>query len=399
MKRSTFIRLALGASATVGAGLPSLPTAISRGEPAADVPPVAKNRSLQLEIEHSIEKGLAYLKTRQDPAGFWSSADYPALSGLVLLAFVDEPSGTIKTKHPDFVEKGYGYLMSCVKPDGGIYGNALANYNTSVVVLALNAADSEKYDSVLRKARAFLVGQQNFYPKQDGKMNPYEGGIGYGDDGPHSDVSNTVFAMEALRKTQSLLEGRDAAAAHDLNWDAALAFLQRCQNLPKTNAQPWVTGDPKNVGGFIYTPLAGDNHAEDDMDGKKVPRSYGSMSYSGLLSYIYADLTRDDPRVTAVYDWLGRNYTVEENPGLGASGLFYYYHTMSKALSTYGADQLTLAGGKTANWREDLALKLIDLQAGEGSWVNDKSGRWWEKDPVLVTSYAVRTLEMMHAGV
>ena len=399
MKRSTFIRLALGASATLGAGLPALSPGVSRGEPTADVPPTAKNRSLQLEIEHSIEKGLAYLKTRQDPAGFWSSADYPALTGLVLLGFVNEPSGTIQAKQPAFVEKGFDYLMSCVKPDGGIYGKALANYNTSVVVLALNATGSEKYDDTLRKARAFLVSVQNFYPKQEGKINPYEGGIGYGDDGPHSDVSNTVFAMEALRKSQSVMEGQDVAAARDLNWDAALAFLQRCQNLPQANAQPWVTGDPKNHGGFIYTPLADDNHAFDDMDGKHVPRSYGSMSYSGLLSYIYANLTKDDPRVTAVYDWLGRNYTVEENPGLGASGLFYYYHTMSKALSTYGADTLPLAGGKSANWREDLALKLIDLQASAGSWVNDKSGRWWEKDPVLVTSYAVRTLEMMHSGV
>jgi squalene-hopene/tetraprenyl-beta-curcumene cyclase len=67
---------------------------------------VAKNRSLQLEIEHAIDKGLAFLKSKQDPSGFWSSADYPALSGLVLLAFINEPSGTIKAKRPDFVEKG-----------------------------------------------------------------------------------------------------------------------------------------------------------------------------------------------------------------------------------------------------------------------------------------------------
>ena len=60
------------------------------------------------------------------------------------------------------MEKGYDYLMSCVKPDGGIYGKALANYNTSVVVLALNAADPEKYDATLRKARAFLVGSKIF---------------------------------------------------------------------------------------------------------------------------------------------------------------------------------------------------------------------------------------------
>jgi squalene-hopene/tetraprenyl-beta-curcumene cyclase len=187
------------------------------------------------------------------------------------------------------------------------------------------------------------------------------------------------------------------AAARDLNWDAAIAFLQRCQNAPKFNAQPWVTGDPKNLGGFIYTPV--ESHADDIINGKKTPRSYGSMSYSGLLSYIYANLQKDDPRVTAVVDWLGRNYTVEENPGMGPSGLFYYFHTMSKALSVYGVEQVSLEGGKSANWRHDLALKLIDLQASAGSWVNDKSGRWWEKDPVLVTAYSVHTLEMMHAGV
>ncbi len=391
MKRSTFIRLALGAAA-----LPSLPESVSHGEPTADVPAMAKDRSLQLEIERAIEKGLAFLKARQDPAGFWSSPDYPALSGLVLLSFVCEPSGESKSKPPEFVQKGLNYLMSCVKPDGGIYGKVLQNYNTCVVVTTLNAADPDKYDATIRHARSFIIGQQNFYPKQDGKMNPYEGGIGYGDDGPHSDVSNTTFALEALRATKASVYGKDITEAKELNWDAAVSFLQRCQNLPNYNAQPWVTGDPKNLGGFIYTPLADDNHAFDDLDGKKVPRSYGSMGYSGLLSYIYADLKRDDPRVTAVYNWIGRNYTVTENAALGPEGLFYYYHTLSKALSVYGSDTLPLADGNSANWRKDLALKLIDLQASDGYWVNEKSGRWWEKDPVLVTSYAVRALEMIH---
>jgi len=396
MKRSTFIKLALGG--TLGAGLTSVPPTIARGEPTAHVPAQAKNRSLQLEIEHSIERGLAFLKTKQDAAGFWSEADYPALTGLVISGFLNSPTLT-DTPRPAFIEKGLKYLVSCAKPDGGIYGQALANYNTSVVVMALSEADPNAYGDVLRKARAFLIGQQNFYPKQDGKLNPYEGGIGYGDDGPHSDVSNTTFALEALQKSKAVLLGHDVTGAKDLDMDAALAFLQRCQNLPQTNAQPWVTGDKKNLGGFIYTPLAEDNHAEDIVDGKKVPRSYGSMSYSGLLSYIFADLTKTDPRVTAVYDWIGRNYSVAENPGLGSSGLFYYYHTMAKALSTYGADEVQIADGKTVNWRHDLALKLIDLQASEGSWVNGQSGRWWEKNPVLVTSYAVRALELIHPGV
>jgi squalene-hopene/tetraprenyl-beta-curcumene cyclase len=44
-------------------------------------------------------------------------------------------------------------------------------------------------------------------------------------------------------------------------------------------------------------------------------------------------------------------------------------------------------------------MKRIYLPSSEGSWVNNPSGRWWEKTPILVTSYAVRALEMMHGGV
>ena len=231
-------------------------------------------------------------------------------------------------------------------------------------------------------------------------MNPYEGGIGYGDDGPHSDVSNTTFAMEALRETRSAMDGQDVAAANDLNWDAALAFLQRCQNLPKYNAQPWVTGDAEERR-RLHLHAARRRQPRRGRHGRQ--ESAPLLRQHELLGPAQLHLRRSDQGRSAGHRRLrlARHgiIRVEENPGLGASGLFYYYHTMSKALSTYGADQLPLAGGKSANWRHDLALKLIDLQASEGSWVNAKSGRWWEKDPVLVTSYAVRTLEMMHAGV
>jgi hypothetical protein len=68
---------------------------------------------------------------------------------------------------------------------------------------------------------------------------------------------------------------------------------------------------------------------------------------------------------------------------------------MAKALSTYGAPELALAGGKKVDWPKELTLKLIDLQQDDGSWAND-SGRWMEKDPVLATAYAVLTLEMAY---
>jgi squalene-hopene/tetraprenyl-beta-curcumene cyclase len=70
---------------------------------------------------------------------------------------------------------------------------------------------------------------------------------------------------------------------------------------------------------------------------------------------------------------------------------------MAKALTSYGADKLTLSDGKEIDWRHQLALKLLNLQREDGSWANE-NGRWWEKDPVLVTAYAVITMEMLYHG-
>jgi len=318
----------------------------------------------------------------------------------------------VKSDPPDFVKKGYDYLLNAQQPDGGIYLKGLANYSTAVCMQALQAADPIGYERQLKRARVFLISLQGNYPAGS-EGAEYDGGIGYDPQdnsapkitgpnvtppatgatsgggygaGLHYDLSNTSYALEALHQTKHLAD-TSLAGAKDLNWKAAIGFLERCQNLPATNHQSWVKTDPKNLGGFVYEPL-----------NKKGLLSYGSMSYAGLLSYIHADLKKDDPRVAAVFNWLSHNYTLEENPGMGADGLYYYYQMMSKALSAHGTENLVMADGKQVAWASELALKLINLQQTDGSWVNS-SGRWWEKDPTLVTSYAVRTLETLHSQV
>ena len=104
-----------------------------------------------------------------------------------------------------------------------------------------------------------------------------------------------------------------------------------------------------------------------------------------------------DPRVESVLEWLKGNYTLMENPGLGAQGLFYYYHTLSKALTLAKIDEMPGADGKKVKWRQDLSKVLFNKQQPDGSWMND-NGRWMEKDPILTTSYAVLTLEHLHRG-
>jgi squalene-hopene/tetraprenyl-beta-curcumene cyclase len=67
---------------------------------------------------------------------------------------------------------------------------------------------------------------------------------------------------------------------------------------------------------------------------------------------------------------------------------------MTKALSAAGVDTLELKDGTEVNWRRQVAMRLLNLQRTDGSWFNEDN-RWWEKDPNLVTSYAVMALEMI----
>jgi squalene-hopene/tetraprenyl-beta-curcumene cyclase len=115
------------------------------------------------------------------------------------------------------------------------------------------------------------------------------------------------------------------------------------------------------------------------------------MTYAGLKSMIYAGVTKDDQRVKAAYEWLQKHYTLDENPGMGGNGLYYYYHTFAKALDAMGNTTITDGQGKAHNWRADLSTQLVESQNPDGSWIN-KAPRWLEGDPNLVTAYGLLCL-------
>lgn len=354
--------------------------------------------SLKNEVESAIGRGITWLAAQQNPEGWWSQQETPGLTALVLMSFQGEPTGFYKMKYEETITRGYNYLKQAVKPDGSIYiKDVYINYNTAVCNTAFVVANRPEFEPIIRNARKFIIGSQHDEGEAGMGDSPYDGGIGYGRTDKNPDLSNTVLALESLYYSRHLKNETDT----DLNWDAAIKFITRTQHLPGYNDQKWASDDPYNKGGFAYFP--GNSRAGEMTlpDGKIVPKSYGSMSYAGLLSYIYAQMDRNDQRVKAVFDWLTKNYTLDANPGAasdGQDGIYYYYHTMAKALSLYGADTIKLADGKTVKWRDELAKKLINLQKSEGFWINEKSARWWEKDPVLVTSYSLMALEMIYRG-
>jgi len=136
-------------------------------------------------------------------------------------------------------------------------------------------------------------------------------------------------------------------------------------------------------------------------------RSYGSMSYVGFKSLIYAGLKPDDARVKAVERWISENYTLSENPGVGAGGYYYFLLAFSRAMDARGkatVDVITANTGEdatapvrgnpseTRNWANDLIDALAKLQQPDGSFkpIDD---RWMESDPVLITSYSLIALQ------
>ncbi len=152
--------------------------------------------------------------------------------------------------------------------------------------------------------------------------NTWYGGSGYGEDRP--DLSNTSFMMEALH--DSGLPGGDEAM------QKALVFVTRSQMFSETNTL--IFAQKATDGGFIYTPVNGGESKFGDIDrldegDSQLLRSYGSMTYSGFKSMLYAGLGKNDPRIKAAIKWIESNWTLEYNPEvrwLGGRAILLFAH-------------------------------------------------------------------------
>jgi squalene-hopene/tetraprenyl-beta-curcumene cyclase len=344
----------------------------------------AKDLPGNKQYEQAVQKAADYLRTKGQAAdGSFSAQAGPAITAIVATGLLQNGR---KPNDPTIV-KAIGYLQGFVQPDGGIYapGSRIKNYETCVNLLCFNAANANhKYDKIVKDADKFVRGLQVDGSDGRDKSNIEYGGVGYGN-ATRPDLSNTAFLIDALHAT--------GAAADDEALQKALVFVSRCQNLESEhNTTPFAAKNPD--GGFYYTPAAGGGNPSD-----KTPegglRSYGSMTYAGLKSMIFAGLNQDDPRVKAAYKWIQDNYDLDSNPGMGTAGLYYYYHLFAKSLDAIGASEIKDAAGKSHDWRKELIATLAAKQQADGSWVNDNK-QWLEGDANLCTAFALLALAHCH---
>ncbi len=322
-----------------------------------------------------------FLKTQQAADGSWTSPEAPGISGLVTFSLLQ---GGVPANDP-VVEKALKHLQSFVQPDGGIYSpkSYHGNYETAICLMVFNAANQDgKYSELIKKAEKYIRKLQWDDSEKTDKSDPKYGGAGYGRNNDRPDLSNTTFFLDALQAA--------GATKDDPAVQNALIFLSRCQNLESEhNTTPFPA--KVNDGGFYYTPAAGGNSQAGNTENGGL-RSYASMTYAGLKSMIFAGLTADDKRVKAALEWLTKHYTVEENPGLGQQGVFYYYQIFAKSYSIMNLDYATDADGKQHDWRKELAEQLFLRQQENGGWLN-KNDRWYEGDPNLATAYTLMALK------
>ncbi len=346
--------------------------------------------------------GLEYLAGMQEETGGWLGRQWAAPTGdphkpspvavavtaLALKAFA-------QWNEPAIEEARLGHALRFIRQaqrdDGSFDGGALANYVTSTVVTALASVDAREFHDEIADATRWLRVSQWDQGEGLSARQDWFGGAGYGDRG-RPDLSNTQTMLDALYEA--------GVSPDDPAVQRTLAFVSRAQNLRATNSASWAGDD----GGFVYTPANGGESFGSEAAGEgrtgeliadgrpRSLRSYGSMTYAGFKSMLYAGLSPDDVRVRAAFEWIRRHWTFTENPGLGQQGLYYYYHTMARALRAGQQDVIEDIDGAPHNWRAEMIEALAARQREDGSWKNS-ADRWIEGEPVMATIHAVLAIE------
>jgi squalene-hopene/tetraprenyl-beta-curcumene cyclase len=352
------------------------------------------------KAKQCINKGVLYLRASQNDDGSWFAQPGPAVTAMVLQAMIQQ-SGSDVSKDPA-MQKALAYIMNSRHDNGAIHRGALTNYNTAICLSTLaRITGRDDMDQTITQAQQYLIGLQWQGQKDPAnlpvdKNHPYYGGAGYGRHG-RPDLSNTQIMLQGLH--DSGLSSDDPAFVR------ALVFISRCQG---TEANDMFAARIKNDGGFIYATSIDKNHigepqsmaGEDAVQINTVPvsqlRTYGSMTYAGFKSYLYANIKRNDPRVIDAHNWIRTHYTLTHNPGmpdeLKHHGYYYYLITFSRALSAWGDTHIQTPDSVKHDWANDLIDTLANLQRKDGSWTNP-ADRWMEGNADLVTAYGLLALQ------
>jgi len=190
---------------------------------------------------------------------------------------------------------------------------------------------STAFDRKPLPTKTAKTGKTESLPTVRIKRNP-----AHGETEKEGDNSNSQYAALGLR------------ACHDAGVELPEEVLRR--------ARAWWEKDQQKDGSWNY----GEKQAE---------KGYGSMTCGAIgaiaiLDSLLKQSLQKDASISKGFDWLGKNFSVTENPHAGKdTHLYYYLYSLERAGNLTGTDA---AGAH--DWYQEGARELLKAQKPDGSW-------------------------------
>ncbi len=299
----------------------------------------------------AIEKGLAFLSSRQARDGSWSAGSSGAgITGLAGLALMSGGNLPGRGKYGDTVQRAVDYVCNASNNDGLIaadnshgpmYGHGFATLFLGEVY---GMTGDDEVKEKLQKAVRLIQKTQN-----------REGGWRYQPVPYDADISVTITEIMALRAA------RDAGIKVEKEViDKAIGYVKRCQ-CPD--------------GGFSYTAGQGSG-------------SGFARSAAGVASLYYGGVFEGDDLKR------GLNYLIQFVPGRGmadSEGHYFYGHY-------YACQAMFLAGGDYwAKWYPAIREQLIARQnRTTGGWSGDVTDEYATALALIILQMPHRYLPVFH---
>jgi hypothetical protein len=372
-----------------------------------------REAALEERVDAALRRGVAFLVAAQDPDGAWRSSTYGALKDGWSLTAAAAKALAFAPRDPA-AERALGLalerLASAATADGAIDagpgGLPYPVYTASLAVIALTCGRPDEPQRHAKARDAWLALLESHQLAGGLGWTPADaayGGWGYSvvplrrsasDGAFEADLSSTLFALGALR-----IAGRPAD--HE-RVRAALAFVERCQNLPCGAEAP---GASRDDGGFFMTPC---NEFQNKAGGtvrlagsaRLRSSSYGSQTADGVRALLRCGLAPDHPRVRAARAWLEERFDPAHNPGDFERGReverdaawYYGAWSMAHASVELGIRDVGRAGDRRP-WAEALAEELLARAGADGAWRNPRT-MVKEDDPLVATPLALAALSL-----
>jgi hypothetical protein len=314
---------------------------------AAVAPPTTRADDIDPEkVRQAIEGAIGYLERTQNDDGSWPAWRQYDLTSLCTLALLN---AGVEPQSPT-IQRALTWLRNPAR-------QPTTTYLVSLQTMALCAAEPRKDLVLIRKNARWLEEQQI----KSGEMKgAWAYPVGKGDN------SNAQFALLALHEAQ-----RVGVAVQDETWRLALGYWQSSQNPDGSwDYLPGMSGTGSmTCAGICSIVIASGKLSQGDADD-----SGGRIQCCGDQ--------QDNQHVERGLEWLGRNFSIDANPGANGRWTLYYLYGLERT------------GRLTArrfigehDWYREGTDKLVNEQdIVSGLWNGSSAG---EDNPHIGTSLAL----------